>query len=330
MIDFNRAFSTAWERMMIILFRPFDLGKWFTIAVGAFLVGLLQGGNGYSGNGMGNVSDVFNKSKYDHNAPKVDFHEAWSKIRETFSGIEWGVIIGVSVAVIFFIICLSLLVQWLGARGHFILLDNIVRNRGEVSLPWSQYARQANGFFLLYLGFAFASLILTIPILVVAVVTVFPLIQHPHSPTSGEWATYAVLALAYIAVVIVTAIILFILREFCPPLMFRQGLTAKAALFEVVEVVKQNPGNVALIILLRIVLAIGMGIFSILVCCLSCCIGLLPFIGTVLILPGIIYIRCFTLDCIAQLGPRYDVWTVDLPVATPTTFSPFTPRPPLG
>ncbi len=48
MINFTRAFDSAWERMSIILFRPFDLGKWFVIGFGAFLAGLLSGGNGFN------------------------------------------------------------------------------------------------------------------------------------------------------------------------------------------------------------------------------------------------------------------------------------------
>ena len=37
MINFTQAFDLAWERMLVILFRPFDLGKWFVIGFSAFL-----------------------------------------------------------------------------------------------------------------------------------------------------------------------------------------------------------------------------------------------------------------------------------------------------
>ena len=48
MINFTRAFDTAWERMEIILFRPFDFGKWCAIGFSAFLAGFIHGGNGFN------------------------------------------------------------------------------------------------------------------------------------------------------------------------------------------------------------------------------------------------------------------------------------------
>jgi len=39
---------------------------------------------------------------------------------------------------------------------------------------------------------------------------------------------------------------------------------------------------------------------------------------TVILLPVLIYVKCFTLDCLAQFGPQYDVWTVDVSPTTPS------------
>ena len=71
--------------------------------------------------------------------------------------------------------------------------------------------------------------------------------------------------------------------------------------------------------LTRIALFVALVVLSVIACCFTCCIGALPYLGTVLLLPALIYIKCFTLDCLAQLGPDYDVWTVDVPsTETPT------------
>jgi hypothetical protein len=67
-------------------------------------------------------------------------------------------------------------------------------------------------------------------------------------------------------------------------------------------------------------------ILSLVICCVTipcCCLGQWPYIGTVILLPVLVYVKCFTLDCLAQLGPEYNVWTVDVP-------APSTPLPPLG
>ncbi len=44
MINFARAFETAWQRMNIILFQPFNAGKWGLIGFNAFLAFLAEGG----------------------------------------------------------------------------------------------------------------------------------------------------------------------------------------------------------------------------------------------------------------------------------------------
>ncbi|HUB67829.1 MAG TPA: hypothetical protein VL981_10130, partial [Candidatus Methylacidiphilales bacterium] len=63
---------------------------------------------------------------------------------------------------------------------------------------------------------------------------------------------------------------------------------------------------------LRIVLWIAVVILSTIACCLTCCIAALPYLGTVVLLPALIFVRCFSLDCLAQFGPQYDVWTTDV------------------
>ena len=113
--------------------------------------------------------------------------------------------------------------------------------------------------------------------------------------------------------------------------MFRQNLPALPAFRQSMGLVSRFPGSVVVFVLLRIAIFIGVAILSVIVCCLTCCIGTLPYIGTVILLPVLIYVKCFTLDCLAQFGPECDVWTVDVaPVATAQgtqSFSP--PQPPV-
>jgi hypothetical protein len=66
-------------------------------------------------------------------------------------------------------------------------------------------------------------------------------------------------------------------------------------------------------VLLRIALFIALVIFSLIVCCFSCCVEMIPYLGTVLLLPALIFIKCFTLEVLAQFGPEYNVWTIDVP-----------------
>ena len=331
MINFTRAFDTAWERMTIILFQPFSFGKWCAIGLSAFLAGLLDGGNGF--NSSFNTNN-FNNNSFNNSgrtqSPAFEFHEFNTKISNAFSGMQLGLIILIALVAFVFFFGLILLVCWLGSRGKFMFLDNIVRNRGAISWPWQNYARQANSLFLFYLLVTVISFAIFLPIIIVAVVMCIPLFQQNRWPVAGEIAGFVALGLLYLVLALVANFILFIFREFGIPLMFRNGLTARAAFWAAMNLIKAHTGSVLIFVLLRIAIFFGVAILSFIVCCATCCIGALPYVGTVFLLPALIFVRCFSLDCLAQFGPEYDVWTVDVPQTVPASTSPFTPPPPLG
>ena len=315
MIDFTRAFELAWERMMIILFRPFDLGKWCVMGFCAFLAGFLQGGNGFNSSFNTN-NNSFNKYSGGQ-APNFDLHQFNSNFNHAISGMQIGLIVLISLVVIIFVFALILLIYWLGARGQFMFLDNIVRNRGAISWPWQYYKRQANSLFGFYLLFLVISFALFLPILIVAIAMCVPLYLQHRWPGGGGIAGFVVLGLVYLVLVVVVSFILFIFREFGIPIMFRRGLLARPAFLESMNLIRQHTGSVVVFFLLRIAIFIGVAILSLIVCCVTCCIGALPYIGTVILLPVLVYVKCFTLDCLAQFGPQYDVWIVDVPPPGP-------------
>ena len=309
--------------MMIILFRPFDPVKWFAIGLSAFLAGMLGGGNGVNTSFNGNFrNNQFPTSTNisPGNASKVQLDQIHTQLSHFFSSMTGLLIAVIVVGVILFIMVLSLLFCWLGARGQFLFLDNIVRNRGAISWPWQYYARQANSFFLFYLLLVVGVLVVTLPILAVAAVLAIPLFKAGQWPAGGEIAVFVVLGLLYFVVAVAGNVVLFLYREFGPAIMFRQGILARAAFFETVRLVRRFPGSVAVYILLRMALFLAMAVLCIILCCATFCLCFLsqwPYIGTVLLLPVLVYLRCFTLDCLAQFGPQYDVFTVDVP-PTPT------------
>ncbi len=194
-----------------------------------------------------------------------------------------------------------------------MLLDNIVRNRGAITWPWQHYARQGNNLFVFLIILFLISLAVIVPIGVIGLLMALPLIRHHHWPVGAELGIFILLGLAYLAFAVVFSVAFFIFRAFGIPLMFRNGLTAWAAFIASMKLFQAHIGSMLIFILLRIALFLALAVVSVIICCATCCIGTLPYIGTVVLLPAIIYIRCFTLDCLAQFGPEYDVWTVDVP-----------------
>jgi hypothetical protein len=324
MIDFTRSFNVAWERMHLVLFRPFDLGKWFAIGFSAFLAGLLEGGNGASFN----LNVPNNRSSGSVSEQNVDMHAVMEKISNAFTS-HLGFIIWITVCVIVFAVVVVLLIYWLGSRGEFMILDNIVRNRGAIAWPWSYYARQANSLFGFYLLFGALSLVVFLPLIVALLYLGWELIKGMRAPTSFEISLLVFFALAYVGFALVLGVILFIFREFGIPIMFRQGVLARSAFVQALDLAAERPGSVAVFILLRFVIFIGVVILAALACCFTCCIAALPYLGTVILLPVLIYVRCFTLECLAQFGPQYNVWTVEGAVPN-VVVAPVNPQPPRG
>ncbi|MCE0498409.1 MAG: hypothetical protein LV481_10740 [Methylacidiphilales bacterium] len=311
MIDFSRALSLAWERMVIILFSPFDLGKWFAIGLSAFLAGFLSGGNGI--NSSYNYNNKFNSFSGGAQSPSASIHQLYSSLSGAMAGVQLAIIIIVGFVVLLFVLALIVVIYWLGARGQFLFLDNIVRNRGAIAWPWSYYSRQANSLFLFYLLLIVVSLLIFLPIIGVAIMMGIPLYIHQRWPEGWEIVGFIVLGLAYMVIATVFSFILFVFKEFGVPLMFRNGLLAQTAFMESLSIIRLHFGSVFVYVLLRIALWLAIVILSIITCCFTCCIAMLPYIGTVVLLPALVFVRCFSLDCLAQFGPQYDVWTVDVP-----------------
>jgi len=319
-INFTRAFDSAWERMSIILFRPFDLGKWFVIGFGAFLAGFLSGGNGFNSynRNTGNNGHSFNFSAQQQTQ---NLNNDLSRLVASFQSFQTDVVIFFVLLVFVFAMAFVVLLYWLGARGQFIFMDNIVRNRAAIAEPWSLYSRQGNGVFLFYLILLGLSLVLCVVLGLIALVLAWSSIMSHKWPTGPALDGLIGLGVFYVLLCIPFACFLFLFREWGMPLMFRNNLNVVAALGETWKLITAYPGTAVLFILLRIALWLALVILSIVACCFTCCIAMLPYLGTVVLLPALIYIKCFSLDVLAQFGPEYDVFTVDVPPAAPAPFS---------
>jgi hypothetical protein len=328
MINFTRSFDSAWERMMVILFQPFDLGKWFVIGFSAFLAGFLEGGNGVSGSSFNNLNQLNHPGDSLGTNPVSNFNlpQFHATLPSALVGFQIALILVLALVVMVVALAVAVLIYWLGARGQFLFIDNVVRNRGAIAWPWHRYARQANSVLVFYLIFMVASLVVVLPLIVVGVLTALPMVRHHRWPEGAEIPAVLLLVAVYLAIGVVLGFILFIFREWGIPLMFRNGWMAGEAFKQSMRLVRLHFWTLVLFAILYFALTLALAVLTIIACCLTfCCVGL-PYLGTVILLPALVYLRCFTLDCLAQFGPEYDVWTVDVPL----TAGAITPQPPPG
>lgn len=316
----------AWDRMVEQLFRPFDLSKWIIVGFTCWLVRLGEsgggGGGGFSGSppsGGGNGS--LGEELFDPAAWASWWEGFWESIELTFVVYLVGCIV---VA----ILALVLLILWLSSRGHFLFLDNVVRNRAQVVAPWKEYRKEGNSLFLWRLGF-----------LVVCVMTMF-LVALPGILTlisAGSGDSGAGIALGLVVLLIPTllaAVALayteLFLTDFVVPVMYRQRLKTTAAWRVFLPELRKHGAELLIYGLFVLVLHIAVALVIVAVGLATCCIPFLilaiPVVGTVVLLPLHVTYRLFSLEFLGQLGPDFQLLAAPAAVPAPTPPSP--PREP--
>jgi len=133
-IEIFKPLDEAFELMKKILFQPFDLKKWFVIGFAAWLSNL----------GSGNYNFRFNRGGWKDVPWLQDLDNTINQIP------HWILWSGLAVFIVL-VFALMILFAWLRARGRFIFVDCIVKNRGAIVEPWREFREQGNSYFLLAL-----------------------------------------------------------------------------------------------------------------------------------------------------------------------------------
>jgi hypothetical protein len=79
------------------------------------------------------------------------------------------------------------------------------------------------------------------------------------------------------------------------------------------DLIRVNPWRFTLYILFQIVIGLGILLVLIVAVLCTCCLGglllLIPYIGSVLLLPVTVFQRSYSLYYLAQYGDRFDVFS---------------------
>jgi hypothetical protein len=122
------------------------------------------------------------------------------------------------------------------------------------------------------------------------------------------------------------AFVFGVISYFMVPLMYVRRCRVGEAFRQVAGLFFENPGPFILFCLFGICLLLGAGMVGAIATCLTCCLAVLPYIGSVIMLPVFICLRAYGLFFIRQFGPDYDVWSV-LPQSTSAAAEPPIPPP---
>jgi hypothetical protein len=292
----------ALDRVKKVLFQPFDIGKWFVIGFCAWIAYLGEGGGLNTGFNYGGHHGQGGQS------PRAVFENARDYV---VHNIGW--IAPLAVGLIIVILVMWLVVLWLSSRGRFMFLHCVALNAAEVRVPWLKFASEANSLFLFRLMISLMGLVVMLPLVGGFVLVVLRMVFREQVSVGGVLAA-AGLFLAMIAMGTVFWIIGRLTRDFVVPLQFLRRSRCLDAWRELRSgLFPGNIGSFVLYFLFRIVLSIAIAVLVLTVvlatCCLAGCLLVLPYLGTVLLLPILIFDRSYSLHFLAQFGPDYDVFS---------------------
>ena len=312
-IGVTEAIEPAYERVKQMLFKPFDLTKWIVIGFCAWLAGLGESGGG----GFNGYNDANHNFIGDNGGEHL--RQAYHQARDyVLANLYWIVPVAITVAVIF--VALWLVIIWLSSRGKFMFLHCVALNRAEVEEPWRKFAGPANSLFRFRIVVSLIGMILVLPLVALIGLSILQMIRHGEPDVAGVMAVIG-LVLVLLLLSLVFAIIRKLLVDFVVPIMFLRGGTCLAAWREFGALVSGNAGKFIVYLLFQIVLAMAIGamlVLAVLVtCCIAGCFMLLPFVGTVLLLPVLIFKRAYPLYYLTQFGPQYDVFPIPPAAAAP-------------
>lgn len=305
-IGVTEAIEPAYDRMKLILFQPFDLTKWILIGFCAWLAGLGEAGGGGGGGGY----NGFNPNHLGRTNVGEQFREFYHKAADFLTAnLEW--IIPVAAAAALLMLAIWLLILWLNSRGKFMFLHCVAHNRAEVENPWSDFAETGNSLFRFRLVLGLISLVLMLPPLIIIAASVIRMILQGEPDAAGVVLCVGV-GLAMFLVGLVFGLIHKFTNDFVVPIMFLRRGNCLAAWREFLNLLGAHPGKFTLYILFWIVLGMAIGALVVMVvlvtCCIAGCLLAIPFVGTVLFLPVLVFKRAYPLYYLAQYGPQYDVF----------------------
>ena len=282
----------AFDWMKVVLFQPFDIGKWFILGFCSFLAYLGEGGFRFSFNqrmgGRGGVN--FGQMLRDV-TQWVEAHVAVIVVL---------MMVGLTLVVVF-----GALFAWLSSRGKFMFLDGVVRNRGAVTEPWRRFREAGNRLFVFRLVVMLIGMAVGLLVAVVCLSVAWP----EMGAGQPGWMVLTAVLIA-VGTMLPFGLGMWILKallaDFVVPIMYCRDVTAAEGLGVLWrEMLRGHVGSFILFYLLKIVLGLAAAVVIVLGMCVTCCVAALPYLSSVVFLPVSVFFRSYSLYFLEQFGPEW-------------------------
>ncbi len=308
--------AADWTAKM--LFKPFDLSKWFLVGFCAWLATIGNRGGGFnfnfpinnSGSGAGN------SSASPAVCPVADI--------ESFVGQNLYWIIPLAIVIVLLITAIALALLWITSRAKFMFVHCVSQNIGQVTEPWNTYKVQGNSLFLFRLVIAII-IFAAVALFAGAIGYVFVIVDNTGQFSFPNIFLLIIAGILFLPLMISIGIVNKFTNDFVVPIMFIAKCRVTQAWSIFWQLFKNYFWQFILYLLFFLLVSMVIGMVTCAATCFTCCITLIPYIGTVILLPLYVFIRSYSLFFLSQFGTDFDVFPGNSFNPVPDTPAQFAP-----
>lgn len=191
-------------------------------------------------------------------------------------------------------------VLYLQSRGAFMVIDDIVQDRGAVREPWSGWRTEAGSLFRFRLVVNLGGAGVVGAVVALAGLAVWA--TWSGTLTSLHLVVIGLGGVLVAAVVFAALVADACANEFVAPLMYARRYPVREGFHDLWDFVRDDVGGFAVYVALRLVGAIAVGALVGFLSLLTCGLAMVPFVGTLVLLPALVFLRAFSLDFMSQLS----------------------------
>jgi hypothetical protein len=291
--------NLAVGRARAMLFAPFEFGVWIQIGLIAFLDQLARGGGGGGGGGSNFGGMPGGGGGTGNISGEVEEFRRWF-----IENLFWILIVGGLIAAV--VLSIGLLVTWLSSRAHMMFIDAVARGRVSFGENWRNVARPAWSLFIFRVVFGLIMAAASLIVLAAMALLAWPTIASETGFSTGVlFMSLLPFVLIAVALGVGAFIIMALLHNFVTPLMYHFDEPCLTAWGRFFSVARGNALAIAGFLGLKIVFLVALSFGTMIIGCVTLCIGFLPVVHHTIFAPYYLFERAFSLYAVQSLGPEY-------------------------
>lgn len=300
---FRAAVGHAWDRMVSVLFRPFDLARWFSIGFCAWIATLANGGIDIPSKGLDLKSFQANPTLDNlREALLQSYRGSLNELSQT--GISLVAVLALFGALMFL---WGLIACWLRSRGAFMLIHRWHHPNATVKESWAVGSGLGQSLFAFRVAFGMLMFVFTALVCAGAAFTVvLPLIHGSRFTENLQLISLGWLT-AILTLLAVWTTVAMLLNQFVVPIMYWRRVRVLTAWRPVLALCNERPAAIVIFLSLYPLLSAGAALAALLLGCgtcgIGCCLMILPYLGAVLLLPRDFFLRGIGIHILRQWRP---------------------------